>query len=188
MNPLFAVAAGVQGFCVGRGWQCCVIGGLAVQRWGDPRQTRDVDLTLLTGLGGEERFIDPILSRYAGRFPEARRFAIERRVLLVETPEGVPVDIALGGLPFEARVIVRSSSFDVAPGVVLVTCSAEDLVVLKAFADRAQDWLDIEGVIVRQGPNLDRSLVLAELGSLLELKEDLQAMVTLRDLFTKHRA
>ena len=66
------------------------------------------------------------------------------------------MDIALGGLPFEARVIARSSSFDVAPGVVLVTCSAEDLVVLKAFADRAQDWLDIEGVIVRQGANLDR--------------------------------
>ena len=93
MNALFAAAAGVQAFCAARGWQCCVIGGLAVQRWGDPRQTRDVDLTLLTGLGGEERFIDPILSRYPVRFPEARTFAIERRVLLVETPEGVPIDI-----------------------------------------------------------------------------------------------
>lgn len=186
MNPLFAAAAGVQAFCVARGWQCCVIGGLAVQRWGDPRQTRDVDLTLLTGLGGEERFIDPILSRYAGRFPEARQMAIERRVLLVETPEGVPVDIALGGLPFEARVIARSTPFAVAIGVMLVICSAEDLVVLKAFADRMQDWLDIEGVIVRQGPNLDRSLVLEELGPLLELKEDPQAEVRLRGLFAKH--
>ena len=186
MNALFAAAAGVQAFCVARGWRSCVIGGLAVQRWGDPRQTRDVDLTLLTGLGGEERFIDPILARYAARFPEARQMAIERRVLLVETPEGVPVDIALGGLPYEARVIARSTSFEVAPAVVLVTCSAEDLVVLKAFANRMQDWLDIEGVIVRQGPNLDRSVVLEELGSLLELKEDPQAEVTLRGLFTKH--
>jgi hypothetical protein len=188
VNALFAAAAGVQAFCAARGWQCCVIGGLAVQRWGDPRQTRDVDFTLLTGLGGEERFIDPILSRYVGRFPEARQMAIERRVLLVETREGVPVDIALGGLPFEARVIARSTSFEVAAGVVLVTCSAEDLVVLKAFADRMQDWLDIEGVIVRQGPNLDRSLVLEELGPLLELKEDPRAEVTLRGLFTKHMA
>jgi hypothetical protein len=69
---------------------------------------------------------------------------------------------------------------------VLVTCSAEDLVVLKAFADRMQDWLDIEGIIVRQGASLDRSLVLQELGPLLELKEDLQAQVTLRSLFAKH--
>ena len=188
MNALFAAAAGVQGFCAARGWQSCVIGGLAVQRWGDPRQTRDVDLTLLTGLGGEERFIDPILSRYAGRFPEARQMAIERRVLLVETPDGVPVDIALGGLPFEGRVIARATSFDVEPGVVLVTCSAEDLVVLKAFADRMQDWIDIEGVIVRQGTHLDRSLVSEELGLLLELKEDPQAQVTLQRLFAKHPA
>jgi hypothetical protein len=129
VNALFAAGAGVQAFCTARGWQCCVIGGLAVQRWGDPRQTRDVVLTLLTGLGGEERFIDPILSHYVGRFPEARQMAIERRVLLVETADGVPIDIALGGLPFEARVIARSTSFDVGPGVVLVTCSAEDLVV-----------------------------------------------------------
>jgi hypothetical protein len=117
VNALFAAAADMQMFCTARGWKCCVIGGLAVQRWGEPRQTRDVDLTLLTGLGGEERFIDPILANYAGRLPEARQFAIERRVLLVDTREGVPIDIALGGLPFEARVIARStaSSFARAP-------------------------------------------------------------------------
>lgn len=85
-------------------------------------------------------------------------------------------------------MIARSTPFDVAPGVVLVTCSAEDLIVLKAFANRMQDWLDIEGVIVRQGSILDRSLVLDELGPLLELKEDPQAEVTLRGLFTKHLA
>ncbi len=67
MNALFRAAADLQAFCATHGWRCCVIGGLAVQRWGEPRQTRDVDLTLLTGIGGEERF------------------ALERRVLLVET-------------------------------------------------------------------------------------------------------
>ena len=149
MNPLFAAAADVDAFCVSRGWKCCVIGGLAVQRWGEPRQTRDVDLTLLTGLGDEARFIDPILSRYAGRLPDSRRLAIERRVLLVETLDGVPVDIALGALPFEARVIERSTPFQFEQGVEAMTCSAEDLVVLKAFAGRVQDWLDVEGIIVR---------------------------------------
>ena len=186
MNALFAAAAGVQAFCVARGWHCCVIGGLAVQRWGDPRQTRDVDLTLLTGLSARGTLHRPNSVLYVGRFPEARQMAIERRVLLVETPDGVPIDIALGGLPFEARVIARSTFFDVAPGVALVTCSAEDLIVLKAFANRMQDWLDIEGVIVRQGANLDRSLVWEELGPLLELKEDPQAEVALRGLFAKH--
>jgi hypothetical protein len=34
--------------------------------------------------------------------------------------------------------------------VPLHTCSAEDLIVLRAFADRSKDWVDIEGVIIRQ--------------------------------------
>jgi len=186
VNPLFAAAAGVQAFCAARGWRCCVIGGLAVQRWGEPRQTRDVDFTLLTGLGGEEQFIDPILAEYAGRLPDARRLAVERRVLLVESRDGVPIDVALGGLPFEARVIARSTPFDFEPGATISTCSAEDLVVLKAFAGRVQDWLDVEGIIVRQGRALTRALVLDELGPLLALKDDPDAGATLRHLFAKH--
>lgn len=186
MNPLFAAAAGVQAFCGARGWQACVIGGLAVQRWGEPRQTRDVDLTLLTGLGGEEQFIDPLLAHFKGRLPEARQLAIEHRVLLVETRDGIPIDIALGGLPFEARVISRSTPFAFEPGVEVSTCSAEDLVVLKAFAGRVQDWLDVEGIIVRQGPSLNRRLVLDELDPLVALKEEPEAGATLRNLLAKH--
>ncbi|NOT27885.1 MAG: hypothetical protein HOP16_17510 [Acidobacteria bacterium] len=186
MNALFRAAADFEAFCVTRGWSCCVIGGLAVQRWGEPRQTRDVDLTLLTGLGGEERFIDPILAHYAPRVPDARRFAIERRVLLVETADRIPLDISLGGLPFEAGVVARASAFVLAPDAALTTCSAEDLLVLKAFAGRPQDWLDIEGVVVRQGERLDRELVLAELRPLLDLKEDSQTEPRLLALFSKH--
>jgi hypothetical protein len=186
VNALFIAAADIQALCAGRGWKCCVIGGLAVQRWGEPRQTRDVDLTLLTGLGGEERFIDPILAHYPARLPDARRFALERRVLLVETANGVPLDISLGGLPYEARVVERSTEWEVEPGVRVTTCSAEDLLVLKVFASRAQDWLDVEGVIVRQGRRLDRPQVLAELRPLLDLKEDDEAGAILLDLFSKH--
>ena len=42
----------------GRGWRFCFIGGLAVQKWSEPRVTDDVDLTLFTGLGTEAPFID----------------------------------------------------------------------------------------------------------------------------------
>ena len=55
MNALFETAHEVQEFCDARGWQSCVIGGLAVQYWGEPRITRDVDLTLMTGFGDELR-------------------------------------------------------------------------------------------------------------------------------------
>ncbi len=38
--------------------------------WGEARETVDVDLTLLTGFGGEGRFIDKLLSRYEARINE----------------------------------------------------------------------------------------------------------------------
>ena len=56
MIDLFETAIQLQFFCDRQGWRSCFIGGIAVQRWGEPRVTRDVDLTLLTGLGGEDRF------------------------------------------------------------------------------------------------------------------------------------
>ena len=186
MNALFAAAADVQNFCASRGWRCSVIGGLAVQRWGEPRQTRDVDITLLTGLGGEEGFVDPLLAQYRPRVADARRFALTRRVVLVETASRIPIDISLAGLPFEARVIDRSTPFEVEPHTTLTTCSAEDLVVLKAFAGRIQDWLDIEGIIVRQGQRLDRALIVTELRPLLDLKEDREAEPRLQSIFVKH--
>jgi hypothetical protein len=185
VNPLFAAAVELQAFFSSLGWRSTVIGGLAVLRWGEPRQTRDVDLALFTGLGGESRFIDAILARYRGRVPDARGFALQHRVVLIETERGVPVDISLAGISFEMRLIERSTPFAITPGVTFVTCSAEDLVVLKAFAGRIQDWLDIEGIIVRQ-TTLDRALVLEELRPLLELKDDEAAATRLLELFRKH--
>lgn len=187
MNPLFAAAIDIQAFVLAQGWLSTVIGGLAVQRWGEPRQTRDVDLSLLTGLGDEAAFIDPLLGRYRARRTDARDFALSYRVVLIETASGIPLDISLAALPFEARVIDRSTAFDSAPGCLITTCSAEDLVVLKAVADRPQDWLDIEGIVVRQGAALNRELVMTELRPLLDLKEDDSSAATLRRLFARHR-
>ncbi len=157
-----------------------------MQRWGEPRQTRDVDLALLTGLGGEAGYVDALLASYRPRRSDARQFALDRRVLLIETPTGIPLDVSLAALPFEERVVERSTQYVLAPDVSIRTCGPEDLVVLKALADRPQDWLDVEGVLVRRGMLLDRSLIESELLPLLELKEDDSAMETLARLFRKH--
>jgi hypothetical protein len=43
VNGLFAAAGEVQRLCEDERWRFCFIGGLAVQRWGEARVTRDVD-------------------------------------------------------------------------------------------------------------------------------------------------
>jgi len=111
VNEVIQAAAKLQAICTEENWQFCFIGGLAVQRWGEPRETVDVDLTLLTGFGHEEQFIQILLRHYEGRIPEAAEFARERRVLLLRAPNGVGLDIALAGLPFEELLVHRSSFF-----------------------------------------------------------------------------
>ena len=171
MVELIRVAADLQAFCEVRRWRFCFIGGLALQRWGEPRETVDVDVTLVTGFGGEDPFIAELLDRYDGRVHDAAGFARANRVLLLRAASGVGIDIALGGLPLEEAIVERASRFAFPGGVPLLTCSAEDLIVLKAFAARGRDWVDIEGIIVRQGRTLDWSYVDEQLGPLVVLKE-----------------
>ena len=171
MIEVIRAAAQLQAFCESEGWRFCFIGGLALQRWGEPRETIDVDLTLATGFGGEEPFVRKLLEHFDARIPHAVEFALTRRVVLARAPSGVGLDIALGGLPFEESVVARSSRFAFPPQTLLRTCSAEDLIAMKAFAARAKDWLDIEGIIIRQTGELDWAYIHRQLQPLTELKE-----------------
>ena len=170
MTALIQAAADLQAVCEANRWRFCFIGGLAVQRWGEPRETVDVDLTLLTGFADEAHFVSVLTSAFESRIDDAADFARVNRVLLLRAPSGVGLDIALGGLPFEELAVTRSSLFRFPPDVPLRTCSAEDLIVFKAFADRPKDWLDIEGIIIRQ-PRIDWPYVRAQLAPLAELKD-----------------
>lgn len=171
MNALFLAAREVADFMKARRWKFCVIGGLAVQRWGEPRLTRDADLTLLTGVGEEEQFADALLKRFHGRRSDARAFALVNRVLLIRASNGTDVDVSFGALDFEISMLKRATPFEFSAGLVLPTCSAEDLFVMKAFAARTQDWQDARGIVVRQGRNLDVAYILGYLIPLCELKE-----------------
>ncbi len=185
MKALFLLAAELDRFFLERRWRYCFIGGIANQRWGQPRTTVDVDVTLLTGLGAEETFVDELLSNYSARIPDPRSFALEHRVLLLQSSGGIGIDISLGMIPFEERTVARASRYEFLPGVSLLTCSAEDLIVLKAFADRGQDWLDVEGVLIRQKGLLDWDYIFAELTPLVHLKEAPDILTHLQQLRRK---
>jgi hypothetical protein len=173
-------ARAVQDFMEGRGWSFCFIGGVALVRWGEPRATVDVDLSLFTDFGTEAPFVDDLLSHFAPRIPNAREFALENRVLLLYTPAGDGLDVALAGLPFEWDMIARSSEHEYLPGLLLRTCSAEDLIVMKAFAARDRDWADVQGITTRQVGRLDWAAIFERLAPLVELKEAPEIITKLR--------
>ncbi|HLB36768.1 MAG TPA: hypothetical protein VJL31_09390 [Gemmatimonadales bacterium] len=55
-------------------------------------------------------------------------------------------------------------------GVAMRICSAEDLLVLKAFADRLQDRADVAGIAWRYGRGLDWDAILSRLAPLPKSK------------------
>ena len=172
MIEVVKAALEIQSFIERNAYRFCFIGGVAVIRWGQHRLTSDVDITVYTGFQDEEQIIDAFLDVFEGRLQNTREFALRRRVLLLKTPFGFPFDASLGGLPFEERMMERSSLFPFLPDASLRTCSAEDLIILKAFASRAIDWMDIEGVIIKQGKAIDWDIVTTELTPLADWKED----------------
>jgi hypothetical protein len=171
MKSLFLAAADLEAFLIEQGWRYCFIGGIALQRWGQPRLTNDIDLTVLAGFGSEAAYIDALLGRYQARIPDARGFALKHRVLLLQSRDGIAIDVALGGIAFEEKVVARATRYEFLPGVSLLTCSAEDLMVLKAFADRPRDWGDVETTIARQQAHLEWNYIFEQLEPLCRLKE-----------------
>jgi len=185
MNPILEAAVEVERVIQTARFSFCFIGGIAVQRWGQPRMTADVDLTVMTGFGGEERYVDVLLASLRGRVAEARSFALQHRTLLLVASNGVHVDVSLGAMPFEEHAAARASPFAVSDRDSITTCSAEDLVVHKAFAGRDKDWGDIRGIVARQSGRLDHELIWSELLPLLELRDDAETETKLRRLLSK---
>jgi hypothetical protein len=183
MSTLFDAAHDLQKLLEVRGWGFCFIGGLAVLRWGEPRFTRDVDVTLLCPFGYEDEVSAPLLdSGYLGRISDPQEFARRNRVLLLQSPDGIPIDIALAALPYEEGLVERSSFFEFEAGCALRTCSAEDLIVLKLFAFRPRDVLDVETVVIRQRGVLDWQHIATNLRPLAEIKDQPEIIATLERL------
>jgi len=116
MIDLFYLARDLQQFCDTKGWRSCIIGGIAIQGWAEPPVTRDVDVSILTGIGAEEEYVVPLLSRFQARIANPGLFARKSRVLLLQNEAGVGIDISLAALPYEELVIARATPFEFGHG------------------------------------------------------------------------
>jgi hypothetical protein len=155
VNLQFETAWRLHAFFTARRIPYLIIGGIAVQRWGQPRLTRDVDVTVLLPPGQEEGVLRDIAAAFPPRLEDAVTFAVEHRVLPVSVPGGSEADVSLGLPGYEEQAVARAVPYDLGGGRTVRLCSAEDLIVHKALAGRPQDLLDIEGIVARQGKALD---------------------------------
>jgi hypothetical protein len=175
-DPLEA-AWEVHQFLAARQTPYAVIGGLAVQQWGEPRLTIDVDVAVSVSAEQTQSFVGAVLAWFTPRVKDPEEFACDTRVLPVRAANGCPVDISLAIPGYEDQVMARAVEHEVEPGRRLRLCSAEDLIIHKALAGRPLDVQDIEGVVVRQRGALDVGHIrrcLREFSAVLESPEVLE--------------
>jgi hypothetical protein len=156
-----------------------VVGGIAASILGRARATQDIDLLVWLDEARWEALLRAAASAgFEPRIPDCLEFARRSRVLLLRHRAGaVDVDITFGALPFERRVVDRSTLRDV--GTIRVPLpTPEDLIVMKAVAHRARDLADIEGLL-DANPDLDRAAVERQVK---EFADSLEAPDLLSDL------
>jgi hypothetical protein len=130
------------------------VGGMAVSLLGQPRATQDIDVVVWLGERSWESFVSAGESHgFERRIPDVIAFAARTRVILLRHVSGVSVDISCGALPFEQEMIERARAVEVG-GVRVKVPSPEDLIVMKAVAQRPKDLNDIEALL-RIHKNLD---------------------------------
>ncbi len=99
--------------------------------------------------------------------PDPLGFARRNHLIRLQTRTGVPVYLILAALPYELGAIRRTVPVDVG-GKSVHLCSPEDLIIHKLASERAQDAVDVEGVVLRQSPRLDRQYLEARVRALAE--------------------
>jgi hypothetical protein len=174
MNLQFRAAWDIRQFFTKEMIPYAIIGGIALQFWGEPRFTRDVDVTIMIPLGKEGVVLKKILSAFIPRTPDPLQFAQKNRVCLVKSKDGCEIDISMGIPGYEEEVMRRTVECDIGEDHRVRICSAEDLIIHKAVAGRPQDLFDIESIIMRQAHKLNVKYIrkwLKEFSRLLESKE-----------------
>lgn len=142
----------------GRGIPYMVIGGQAVLLYGEPRVTKDIDITL----GVDVDRIDDILAvaTAAGIRPLVEASDFTRRTMVLpcaDDASGLRVDFIFSFTPYESEAIARGRDLQVGTASVRFI-GPEDLIIHKILAGRPRDLEDVRTILVKN-PNLDLSIV-----------------------------
>jgi len=172
MNDLAEAAVEIHAWLRTRHVPHLFIGGFAVQYWGEPRATADVDLTIVLSAEEEEQVIRDLIAHFRPRLSDAAEYAIKNRVLLVFASNGCGIDITLADPWFENDAVARAVNVQVLGHKTIPITSAEDLIVYKAVAHRATDTQDIASIIVRQGRNLKLAVIRKALHEFAMITDD----------------
>lgn len=145
-----------------RGIPYMLIGGQATLLYGEPRLTRDIDVTL--GIGPERWSEILELAEASGWQPLGDKEFVERTLVLpcVERASGIRIDFIFSHSVYEQQAMERVRRVPIGTAKVCFA-SVEDLIIHKIVAGRPRDLEDVRGVLLKN-PDIDLPYVREWLG------------------------
>ncbi len=127
-----------------------VIGGQAVLLYGEPRLTKDIDITIGLNIDMLEKILEIIQEVGLKPLPkEVSQFVQQTMVLpLIEQDSTIRVDIIFSFSPFEQQAIKRANVVFI-DGTPIRYVSLEDLIIFKIFSGRPRDLEDVQKILVK---------------------------------------
>lgn len=128
-----------------------IIGGQAVLLYGEPRLTRDIDITLGVDIDHLDKILD-IVKRlnFSLLTQNVEEFIRDTRVLPVKDPEtGFRIDFIFSWTPYEKEAIKRANKIKI-DDFYLNYISIEDLIIHKLISHRPRDIEDLKTVLLKQ--------------------------------------
>jgi predicted nucleotidyltransferase len=127
-----------------------VIGGQAVLLYGEPRLTRDIDITLGANLDALNTLLDVINDLSLKPLPEDINTFVAKTMVLPALDEntGIRVDFIFSFTPYESEAIARSRQVEML-GTEVFFATPEDVIIHKIFAGRPLDIEDVKSIVIK---------------------------------------
>jgi predicted nucleotidyltransferase len=127
-----------------------VIGGQAVLLYGEPRLTKDIDITLGVGVRELNKLKETISSLGLKILVERDEEFVERNMVLptLDEKSGIRVDFIFSFSPYERQAIERAKDIKLGRSLVRFA-SLEDVVIHKVIAGRPRDLEDIKSILLK---------------------------------------
>ncbi len=132
-----------------------IIGGHAVLLYGEPRFTRDIDITLGLNVDSLEKILEIVDELSLTPLPEdVKSFVSQTMVLpVLDKDSGIRIDFIFSFTPYEQSAIQRARKISLMQTEVSFA-SPEDVIIHKIFAGRPRDLEDVRSIILKN-PNID---------------------------------
>jgi hypothetical protein len=132
-----------------------IIGGQAVLLYGEPRLTRDIDITLGVNADYINELLAVIRELFLKPIPEDIESFVRQTMVLPAFDEttGIRVDFIFSFTPYEIEAIKRARRIKILEREVCFA-SPEDVIIHKIFAGRPRDIEDVRTIILKN-PEVD---------------------------------